>query len=68
MFHMIHLDGVIKVDCIVRRDELFRLEEFARRKERADTIVRNTLPDTCLISACNGGAVMRESGAKNWVV
>jgi hypothetical protein len=33
MFNMIHLDSVIKVDCIVRKDEAFRLEEFARRKE-----------------------------------
>ncbi len=33
MFNMIHLDSVIKVDCIVRKDDPFRLEEFARRKE-----------------------------------
>lgn len=33
MFNLIHLDSVIKVDCIVRKDEAFRLEEFARRKE-----------------------------------
>jgi hypothetical protein len=33
MFNLIHLDSVIKVDCIVRKDEPYRLEEFARRKE-----------------------------------
>ncbi|MBZ5496281.1 MAG: hypothetical protein LAP85_07755 [Acidobacteriia bacterium] len=33
MFNLIHFDSVIKVDCIVRKDEPFRLEEFARRKE-----------------------------------
>jgi hypothetical protein len=33
MFNLIHLDSVIKVDCIVRKDEPFRLEEFGRRKE-----------------------------------
>ena len=35
MFNLIHLDSVIKVDCIVRKDEAFRLEEFARRREIA---------------------------------
>jgi hypothetical protein len=31
MFNMIHLESVIKVDCIIRKDEPFRLEEFSRR-------------------------------------
>lgn len=33
MFNMIHLEGVIKVDCIIRKDAPFRLEEFARRMQ-----------------------------------
>jgi len=33
MFNMIHLDSVIKVDCIVRKNQPFRIEEFSRRKE-----------------------------------
>jgi len=33
MFNMIHLESVIKVDCIVRKSDPFRLEEFARRKQ-----------------------------------
>jgi predicted nucleotidyltransferase len=33
IFNMIHFDSVVKVDCIVRKDEPFRLEEFARRRQ-----------------------------------
>jgi len=33
MFNMIHLESVIKVDCIIRKDDPFRLEEFARRRQ-----------------------------------
>jgi hypothetical protein len=32
MFNLIHLESVIKVDCIVRKNEPYRLEEFARRR------------------------------------
>jgi hypothetical protein len=35
MFNLVHLDSVVKVDCIVRKDEAFRLEEFARRRKVA---------------------------------
>ena len=31
MFNIIHYDHVVKVDCIVRKDTLYRQEEFARR-------------------------------------
>jgi hypothetical protein len=31
MFNIIHYDHVMKVDCIVRKDTLYRQEEFARR-------------------------------------
>ena len=31
MFNVIHYDHVVKVDCIVRKDTPYRLEEFARR-------------------------------------
>lgn len=33
VFNMIHLESVIKVDCIIRKSDPFRLEEFARRKK-----------------------------------
>ncbi len=33
MFNMIHLESVVKVDFIIREEEPFRLEEFARRKK-----------------------------------
>jgi hypothetical protein len=32
MFNLIHLEEVIKVDFIVRKNDAYRLEEFARRK------------------------------------
>lgn len=32
VFNLIHQDSVIKVDGIVRKDEAYRVEEFARRK------------------------------------
>ncbi len=31
MFNLIHQESVIKVDCVVRKDEPFRLAEFQRR-------------------------------------
>jgi hypothetical protein len=31
MFNIIHYDHVVKVDCIVRKDTLYRQEEFVRR-------------------------------------
>lgn len=31
MFNLIHQDSVIKVDCVVRKDDPFRLAEFDRR-------------------------------------
>ncbi len=33
IFNMIHDESVIKVDCIVRRNEIYRRTEFARRKQ-----------------------------------
>jgi C-terminal processing protease CtpA/Prc len=33
IFNIIHNDSVIKVDCIVLKDEPYRYEEFARRRE-----------------------------------
>jgi len=33
MFSLIHFDSVIKVNCMVRKDEPFRLEEFSRRRQ-----------------------------------
>ena len=33
LFNLIHHESVIKVDCIVLRNEPFRHEEFARRRE-----------------------------------
>lgn len=33
MFNLIHNDSIIKVDCVVLKDEPYRLEEFARRRE-----------------------------------
>ena len=33
VFNLIHFESVIKVDCIVRKDEPYRQEEFARRQE-----------------------------------
>ncbi len=33
IFNLIHLESVIKVDCIVLKNEPFRQEEFARRRE-----------------------------------
>jgi hypothetical protein len=33
MFNLIHNDSIIKVDCVVLKDEPYRLEEFARRQE-----------------------------------
>ncbi len=33
IFNMIHLDSVIKVDCIVLKDEPYRLEEFGRKQD-----------------------------------
>lgn len=33
VFNLIHHESVIKVDCIVLKDEAFRQEEFARRRE-----------------------------------
>ena len=35
MFNLIHQDSVIKVDCIVLKDEPYRQEEFDRRREIA---------------------------------
>jgi hypothetical protein len=32
LFNLIHNESVIKVDCIVRKQTSFRLEEFARRR------------------------------------
>ncbi len=45
MFNLIHLESVIKVDCIVRKAEPFRRQEFARRQ-------RISLPgfDTWIVS------------------
>ncbi len=33
MFNLIHHASVIKVDCVVLKDEPYRQEEFARRRE-----------------------------------
>lgn len=33
MFNLIHNDSMIKVDCIIRKTNEYRLEEFQRRKE-----------------------------------
>lgn len=33
MFNLIHNDSIIKVDCVVLKNEPYRLEEFARRQE-----------------------------------
>lgn len=45
MFNLIHLESVIKVDCIVRKASAFRRQEFARRQ-------RISLPgfDTWIVS------------------
>jgi hypothetical protein len=32
MFNMIHNALMVKVDCVVRKDTVYRREEFARRK------------------------------------
>ncbi len=32
MFNMIHDESIIKVDCIVRKDSVYRKQEFERRK------------------------------------
>jgi hypothetical protein len=32
LFNLIHNESIIKVDCIVRKETSFRLEEFARRR------------------------------------
>lgn len=33
MFNLIHYDAVIKVDCVVLKNDPYRQEEFARRKQ-----------------------------------
>lgn len=33
MFNIIHNETIIKVDCIIRKDETYRRTEFARRKQ-----------------------------------
>jgi hypothetical protein len=33
MFNIIHNESVIKIDFIIRKDELYRIEEFSRRQE-----------------------------------
>ncbi|MCP9493116.1 MAG: hypothetical protein MSG64_01540 [Pyrinomonadaceae bacterium MAG19_C2-C3] len=33
IFNMIHNESVIKVDCIIRKNEIYRRAEFARRKQ-----------------------------------
>ena len=33
IFNVIHQESVIKVDCIVRKDNAYRREEFARRQQ-----------------------------------
>lgn len=33
MFNIIHNDSVVKVDFIIRKDEEYRIEEFARKKK-----------------------------------
>ncbi|HEV7396796.1 MAG TPA: hypothetical protein VGN86_09835 [Pyrinomonadaceae bacterium] len=33
MFNLIHNDTIIKVDCIVLKDDAYRQEEFARRRQ-----------------------------------
>ncbi len=35
MFNLIHLESVIKVDCIVRKESAFRRQEFRRRQRIA---------------------------------
>jgi hypothetical protein len=35
MFNLIHQESVIKVDCIVRKDAVYRRQEFDRRKQIA---------------------------------
>src|SRR6476660_3194545 len=33
MFNLIHVDAVIKVDCVVLKTDAYRQEEFARRRQ-----------------------------------
>jgi hypothetical protein len=33
MFNLIHIDAVIKVDCVVLKSDAYRKEEFARRRQ-----------------------------------
>ena len=39
MFNVVHLESVVKVDFIVRKDDEYRHEEFARRRQ---TILRDS--------------------------
>ncbi len=71
IFNMIHLDSVIKVDCIVRKDEPFRLEEFSRRREiqlvdfRTWIVSREDLLLSKLVWAKDSGSVIQFGDAGN---
>ncbi len=74
IFNMIHLDSVIKVDCIVRNDEPFRLEEFARRREisigdfRTWIVSREDLLLSKLVWAQESGSEVQLRDAGNLLV
>jgi len=74
IFNMIHLDSVIKVDCIVRKDEPYRLEEFSRRKEiqlvdfRTYIVSREDLLLSKLVWVKGSGSVVQLRDAANLFV
>ncbi len=74
MFNLIHLDSVIKVDFIVRKDDPYRLEEFARRQEilikdfHTWIVSREDLILSKLVWAKDSGSEIQLKDARNLLV
>jgi hypothetical protein len=74
IFNLIHFDSVFKVDCIVRKDEPFRLEEFARRRQihlpGFDTwiVSREDLLLSKLVWAKGSGSEVQLEDARNLIM
>lgn len=73
MFNLIHIETVIKVDIIVRKDAPYRREEFARRRsaELEDATIQIVAPEDLLLSklewAKETGSAVQLEDARNLV-
>lgn len=73
MFNLIHLQTVIKVDFVVRKETVYRREEFARRRSVVvdDTTIWIVSPEDLLLSklewAKESGSAVQVEDARNLI-